>query len=165
MPSARRPARRLVRVTVDKHAEGESFAKELEKAGRYWAGISLVSLKTIGRYDLDKQSEFYFLVDGGKLFKNRVPNKGTIQLRENQDFQSKSDNLTLWSEFVTFKANEEKVVKIKIQLKEEDPGLDPTLGEQEFIIKCPQETEYVILNSKDEKTKAKLKVYSHKTVY
>jgi hypothetical protein len=162
---AKKRTRRMVRVAVDKHAKGESFKKELEKSGRYMVGISVISLKTIGKYDIDRTSEFYFLVDGGKTFKNRVPGKGCIELRENQVFNAKSDPFTLWSEFVKFKRGDEKVIKVKVQLKEEDLGIDSTLGEQTFEIKCPSKTEYVILNSKDEKTKAKLKIYSKSTVY
>lgn len=159
------PKRRVVNVAVNKHAEGESFAKELEKKGRYVFGIALESLKTVGRYDLDRTNEFYFLVDGGKIFKRRVPDRGEIELRENQVFECKSDDFTLWSEFRTFKDGDEKVVKIKVYLKEADPGLDQTIGEQEYTIKCPQETEYVILDSNDGKTKAKLKIYAKRTLY
>ncbi|MCP4763353.1 MAG: hypothetical protein GY870_16385 [archaeon] len=163
---AKRRTRKMVRVTVDKHAKGESFSKELEKAGRYMVGISLVSLKTIGKYDMDRNNEFYFKIDGGKAFNSRVPNKGNIELRENQVFNSKSDTFTLWSEFARFKKGQDKIVKVKITLKEDDPGLsDDVLGSQEFEIKCPQATKYVILNSKDEKTKAKLKVFAKKTLY
>lgn len=154
-----------VKVAVNKKAEGESFSKELEKRGRYMVGICLESLKTIGRYDVDKTGEFYFLVDGGKLFRSRIPDKGNIELRENQVFESRSDTFTLWSEFVTFKDEEDKVVKINIQLKESDPGVDDKLADQDFTIKCPQETEYVMLESKDGKTKAKLKIYAKKTIF
>jgi hypothetical protein len=157
--------RKVVNVPINKHAEGESFAKELEKTGRYMFGIALESIKTVGRYDVDRTNEFYFMVDGGKVFKRRVPDRGEIQLRENQVFECKSDDLTLWSEFRTFRDDEEKVAKITIFLKESDPGLDQTLGEQEYTIRCPQETEYVILDSKDGKTKAKLKIYSKRTLY
>ena len=155
-----------VKVHVNKHAEGESFAKELEKSGRYMVGIALESLKTITHYDVvNRTSEFYFLVDGGKMFRSRVPNKGNIELRENQTFECKSDDLTLWSEFTKFKEGEEKVVKVTIQLKEESPGIDAVISEATYEIKCPDETKYVILDSKDGKTKAKLKIYSKKTTY
>lgn len=158
--------RKVVNVPVNKKAEGESFAKELEKMGRYMVGMALVSLKTIGHYDtLDRTSEFYFFVDGGKVFKRRVPDRGEIQLRENQSFEAKTDDFTLWCEFVQFQANEEKVLKIKVALMEADPGVDEKLGEAEFTIKCPSETDYVILDSKDGKTKAKFKIYAKKTLY
>jgi hypothetical protein len=157
--------RRVVNVPIDKHAEGESFSKELEKTGRYMVGMALVSLKTVGRYDLDRTSEFYFMVDGGKIFRRRIPDRGNIELRENQVFEAKTDEFTLWCEFITFKTDQEKILKIKVQLKESDPGIDDMLGEAEYTIKCPQETEYVILDSKDGKTKAKFKIYAKKTLY
>lgn len=159
--------RRVVNVAVDKHAEGESFSKEMEKKGRYMVGIALESLKTITHYDtLDRTSEFYFEVEGGKLWKKRVPDKGVIELRENQVFESKSNDFTMWCEFITFKEGEDKVVPITIRLREEDPGSkDELLGEITIKIKCPQETDYMILDSKDGKTKAKLKIFAKKTLY
>ena len=91
------PTKRI-KVAVNKHAKGESFSKELEKYGRYIVGISLESLKTVGKYDLmNRTNEFYFRVDSSSVLRTRVPNKGNIELRENQSFLSKSDKLTLRS--------------------------------------------------------------------
>ncbi len=155
-----------IKVAVNKHAKGESFSKELEKFGRYIVGISLESLKTVGKYDLaNRTNEFYFRIDSSSVFRTRVPNKGNIELRENQAFLSKSDKLTLWSEFVKFKKEEEKIVTVEIQLREEDPGKDTVLVKKTFEIKCPSKTRYEILESKDGKTKAKLKIFAKKTLY
>ena len=52
---------RKVKVAVNKTAKGESFTKELEKFGRYIVGISLESLKTVGKYDLaNRTNEFFY---------------------------------------------------------------------------------------------------------
>jgi len=159
------PTKRI-KVAVNKHAKNESFAKELEKHGRYIVGISLESLKTVGKYDLtNRTNEFYFRIDSSSVFRTRIPNKGNIELRENQAFLSKSDKLTLWSEFVKFKKEEEKIVRVEIQLREEDPGIDTVLAKKKFEIKCPSKTKYEILESKDGKTKAKLKIFSKVTLY
>lgn len=155
-----------IRVPVNKRAKGESFSKELEKFGRYIVGISLESLKTVGKYDLaNRTNEFYFRVNSTGVFRTRVPNKGNIELRENQAFLSKSNKLTLWSEFVKFKKDEEKIIEVEIQLREEDPGKDSVLVKKTFKIKCPTTTKYEILESKDGKTKAKLKIFAKKTLY
>lgn len=155
-----------VKVPVNKHAKGESFSKELEKFGRYMVGISLESLKTVGKYDLlNRTNEFYFRVDSSGVFRTRVPNKGCIELRENQSFLAKSDKLTLWSEFVKFKKDEDKKVIVEVQLREEDPGKDSVLAKKKFTIKCPSNTAYEVLQSKDGLTKAKLKIYAKKTLY
>ncbi|WP_457557783.1 hypothetical protein [Candidatus Harpocratesius sp.] len=159
------PTRR-VKVPINKKAKGESFSKELEKSGRYMIGITLESLKTVGKYDLmNRTNEFYFRVDSKGVFHTRVPNKGCIELRENQAFLGKSDKLTLWSEFVKFKKDEERVVEVEIQMREEDPGKDQILAKKTFTIKCPSATKYEILQSKDGLTKAKLKIYAKKTLY
>lgn len=155
-----------VKVPVNKKAKGESFSKELEKSGRYMVGIALESLKTVGKYDLlNRTNEFYFRVDSTGVFRTRVPNKGCIELRENQAFLGKSDKLTLWSEFVKFKKDEERKVKVEVQLREEDPGKDEVLAKKTFEIKCPSATRYEVLQSKDGLTKAKLKIYAKKTLY
>ena len=149
-----------------KHAKGESFSKEKERRGRYVVGVSLVSLKTIGRYDVDRRNEFYFKVDGGKTFKNRVPNRGNIELRENQTFVVKSDDITLWSEFARFKDGDEKIIRVSIELREDDPlkaGKIEKIGSIDLAIKCPSKTDYIMLDSDDGETKAKLKVYAKET--
>ncbi|UYP48746.1 hypothetical protein NEF87_005031 [Candidatus Lokiarchaeum ossiferum] len=157
---------RKVKVPVNKSAKGESFKKELEKFGRYIVGISLESLKTVGKYDLtNRTNEFYFRVNSDGVLRTRVPNKGCIELRENQAFLSKSDKLTLWSEFVRFKKDEERFVEVEIQMREEDPGKDSVLAKKNFKIKCPSKTMYEILQSKDGKTKAKFKIYAKQTSY
>ena len=159
------PTKRI-KVPVKKHAKGQSFSKELEKFGRYIVGISLESLKTVGKYDaLNRTNEFYFRVDSSSVFRTRVPNKGNIELRENQAFLAKSNKLTLWSEFVKFTKEEDKVIEVEVQLREEDPGKDTVLAKKKFKIKCPTATKYEILQSKDGKTKAKLKIFAKKTLY
>ncbi len=155
-----------VKVPINKSAKGESFRKELEKSGRYMVGVALESLKTVGKYDtLDRTNEFYFRIDADNVFRTRIPNKGCIELRENQSFLAKSDKLTLWSEFIKFKKEEEKLVQVKIELREEDPLKDSVLVKKIIKIKCPSRTSYEVLTSKDGKTKAKLKIYAKSTLY
>ena len=62
-----------------------------------------MSLKTLKDYDIfGWRGEFYFKVDGPKVFKARFPNKGTIKLQKNQEFTSRAD-MSLWSQFKTVK--------------------------------------------------------------
>ena len=155
--------RRYVKTSKNTHAEGENFSEELERKGRYMVGISLVSIKTIGKHDVDRTSEFYFKADAGEARKSRIPNKGCIELRMNQEFIAKSDQFTIWSEFIQFKDGDEKVVRVKVQLRDNDPLIDDRLAEENFEIKCPSKTEYVILQDKKGITKAKLKIFAKKT--
>jgi hypothetical protein len=125
-----------------------------------------MSLKTLKDYDvLGWRGEFYFKVDGPKLFKARWPNKGTIKLQRNQEFTSRAD-MSLWTQFKTVRANEEIVEKIKVILRERDDlKKDHTVAEQEFEIKLPSRTEYVILQDDKENTKAKLRIQATRTRY
>ncbi|MHA1734430.1 MAG: hypothetical protein ACTSU5_21025 [Promethearchaeota archaeon] len=162
----RKTTHKMVHVGPDRRAEGESFADVREKPGRFFVSVSLVNLRTVKVYDIiDRTSDFYFKVDGGKAWKSRVPNKGTFQLRENQDLRMEKNQLTLWSELVKFDEDDEKVVQVRVQLREQDPARkDKTLAEETYEIKCPMRTKYVILQTPDEKTKAKLRLYAAKTL-
>ncbi|MHA1700147.1 MAG: hypothetical protein ACTSWN_14995, partial [Promethearchaeota archaeon] len=71
--------RRIYVKGKDTHAKGEGFSKELEKKGRYFVRIDLVSLSTIRKHDAIGASEFYFKI-GSIPHQNRVPQKGTINL-------------------------------------------------------------------------------------
>lgn len=155
--------RRYVKTYKNTHAEGESFSEELERKGRYMVGISLVSIKTIGKHDLDRTSEFYFRANAEGARRTRIPNKGYIELRINQEFIARSDQFTIWSEFVQFKDGDEKVVNINVQLRDNDPLIDDRLAERDFTIKCPSKTQYVILQDDKGVTKAKLKIFAKKT--
>ncbi len=157
---------RPVKRVVDTHAKGENFKEEDEVYERFMVGISLVTLKTIGKHDLiNRTNEFYFKADGGKAIKSRTPDEGTINLRENQVFNPRSDDLTIWSEFAQFMQGEEKVVNVTVELRERDIGRDDRLAKETFNIKCPSKTDYIILQDKKGKTKAKLKIYSNDTRY
>lgn len=125
-----------------------------------------MSLKTLKDYDiLGWRGEFYFKIDGPKLFKARWPNKGTIKLQRNQEFTSKAD-MSLWSQFKTVRADKPTVEKIKVILRERDDlKKDHTVAEQEFEIKLPFPTQYVILQDEKENTKAKLRIQSARTRY
>lgn len=155
--------RRYVKIVKDTHAEGESFAEELERKGRYMVGISLISIKTIGKSDLDQTSEFYFKANAEGALRARIPNKGNIEIRRNQEFIARSDQFTIWSEFVQFRDGEDAVVKVKVQLKENDPLINDKLAEEEYLIRCPSKTQYVILQDDKGQTKAKLKIFAKKT--
>jgi len=111
------------------------------------------------------RGEFYFKCDGEKLFKARWPNKGTIKLQRNQEFTSKAD-MSLWSQFKTVRADESIIVPVKVILREKDPlKKDQEIAAQEFEIKLPQKTAYVILQDDKEKTKAKLRIQATRTRY
>ena len=136
------------------YAKDQSFEQDQvgEEKERYLINISLMSLKTLKDYDiLGWRGEFYFKCDGEKLFKARWPNKGTIKLQRNQEFTSKAD-MSLWSQFKTVRANESISVKVIVILREKDPlRKDQEIASQEFDIRLPSKTEYVILQDKHEK--------------
>jgi hypothetical protein len=125
-----------------------------------------MSLKTLKDYDLlGWRGEFYFKVDGEKMFKARWPNKGTIKLQRNQEFTSKAE-MSLWTQFKTVRADQSIILPVKVILREKDPlKKDYTVAEQEFEIRLPQPTEYVILQDDKEKTKAKLRIQATRTRY
>ncbi|MFX1311796.1 MAG: hypothetical protein ACFFHD_04165 [Promethearchaeota archaeon] len=109
--------------------------------------------------------EFYFKIDGPKLFKARFPNKGYIKLAKNQVFTSKAD-LSLWSQFKTVRTGEETGEKIKVILREMDHmKKDQEVASYEFKVDLPQKTEYVILQDEEENTKAKLRIQATRTRY
>ncbi|MFX0001813.1 MAG: hypothetical protein ACFE88_17005 [Candidatus Hermodarchaeota archaeon] len=125
-----------------------------------------MSLKTLKDYDiLGWRGEFYFKVDGPKVFKARFPNKGTIKLQKNQEFTSRAD-MSLWSQFKTVRVDEPAVEKVKVILREQDHmKKDETVAEQELEIKLPSKTQYVILQDEKENTKAKLRIQATRTRY
>jgi len=125
-----------------------------------------MSLKTLKDYDiLGWRGEFYFKMDGPKVFKARFPNKGTIKLQKNQEFVSRAD-MSLWSQFKTVRAEELAIETIKVILREKDHlKKDQAVAEQEFQIKLPSKTKYIILQDEKERTKAKLRIQATRTRY
>lgn len=125
-----------------------------------------MSLKTLKDYDiLGWRGEFYFKVDGPKVFKSRFPNKGTIKLQRNQEFTSRAD-MSLWSQFKTVRADESAIETIKVILREKDHmKKDEVIAEQTYEIKLPSKTQYVILQDEKERTKAKLRIQASRTRY
>ncbi len=123
-------------------------------------------MKTLKDYDIfGWRGEFYFKVDGPKVFKARFPNKGTIKLQKNQEFTSRAD-MSLWSQFKTVKVGKPAIEKLKVILREMDHlKKDETVAEQEFEIKLPSKTQYVILQDEKENTKAKLRIQATRTRY
>ena len=161
-------ARRVYVKGKKTHAKDESFDQDnvAEEKERYQVSIELVSLKTLKDYDiLGRVGEFYFKVDGGKTFKSRFPDRGVIKLQKNQTFTTRAD-MSIWSQFKTVRKGEETVLNIEVILREKDPmKKDETIAKQEFEIKLPQKTDYVILQDEDEETKAKLRIQSTSTRY
>ncbi len=150
------------------HAAGENFSQTnagTEKE-RFQVSLDLMSLKTLKDYDIaGRVGEFYFKVDGDKAFKARWPDKGVIKLQKNQEFISKAD-MSIWSEFKTVRVGTEKMVNLTVELREQDHlKKDQIVAKQEIQIKLPMATEYIIVQDKDEKTKAKLRIQSSKTRY
>jgi hypothetical protein len=125
-----------------------------------------MSLKTLKDYDIfGWRGEFYFKVDGPKVFKARFPNKGTIKLQRNQEFTSRAD-MSLWSQFKTVRADKPAIEHITVILRERDAlKKDHTVASQEFEIKLPSKTKYVILQDDKENTKAKLRIQASRTRY
>jgi len=150
------------------YAKDQSFTQDQvgEEKERYLISIGLMSLKTLKDYDiLGWRGEFYFKVDGPKIFKARFPNKGTIKLQKNQEFTSRAD-MSLWSEFKTVRVGEPALEKVKVILREKDHlKKDHTVAEQEFDINLPSKTQYVILQDEKENTKAKLRIQATRTRY
>ena len=125
-----------------------------------------MSIKTLKDYDtLGRVGEFYLRVDGAKMLKSRFPHKGQIKLQRNQVFTSKAD-MNIWSEFITKKKGKALVTKLKLILREMDHlKKDQTIATQDIEIKLPSKTAYIILQDKDENTKAKLRVQATRTRY
>ncbi|MFX0042556.1 MAG: hypothetical protein ACFE8L_06560 [Candidatus Hodarchaeota archaeon] len=125
-----------------------------------------MSLKTLKDYDiLGWRGEFYFKMDGPKVFKARFPNKGTIKLQKNQEFVSRAD-MSLWSQFKTVRVEDPAVETIKVILREKDHlKKDQVVAEETFQIKLPSKTQYVILQDEKERTKAKLRIQATRTRY
>ncbi len=151
------------------YAKDQSFEQDQvgEEKERYFISIELMSLKTMKDYDiLGWRGEFYFKVDSeDKVFKARWPNKGEIKLQRNQEFTSKAD-MSIWSQFITVRADESIILPIKVILREKDPlQKDSNIAKQEFEIRLPQKTEYVILQDEKENTKAKLRIQATRTRY
>ncbi len=147
----------------DQNFEQDNVGKEKE---RFQISIDLMSLKTLKDYDaFGRVGEFYFKIEGDKVLKSRFPDKGVIKLQKNQSFTSKAD-MNLWTQFETIRTNEENVLTIKVEMREQDHlKKDSVIAEQEFEIKMPEPTKYIILQDKDENTKAKLRIQSTRTRY
>ena len=160
--------RRYYAKSKKTYAKDQSFTQDQvgEEKERYLVSIGLMSLKTLKDYDImGWRGEFYFKVDGAKTFKARWPDKGTIKLQKNQEFTSRAD-MSLWSQFKTVRVGKPAIEKIKVILRERDHlKKDETIAEQEFEIKLPSKTQYVILQDEKERTKAKLRIQATRTRY
>ena len=74
--------------------------------------------------------------------------------------------MSLWSQFKTVRVGNPAIEKIRVILREKDHlKKDQTVAEQEFEIKLPSKTDYVILQDDKEKTKAKLRIQATRTRY
>ncbi len=160
--------RRYYAKSKKTYAKDQSFEQDQvgEEKERYLISIGLMSLKTLKDYDImGWRGEFYFKVDGSKAIKARWPDKGTIKLQKNQEFTSRAD-MSLWSQFKTIRVGNPAIEKIRVLLRERDHmKKDQTIAEQEFEIKLPSKTQYVILQDEKERTKAKLRIQATRTRY
>ena len=161
-------ARRIYVKGKKTHAKGETFTQDNvgEEKERFLISLDLISLKTRKDYDaFGRVGEFYFKIDGPKMFKSRFPNKGVIKLQKNQTFTSKAD-LSLWSQFKTVRRGNEVVEHIKVIIREMDHmKKDQTVAEQDVEINLPQQTEYIVVQDADENIKAKIRVQATRTRY
>ena len=150
------------------HAKGETFTQDNvgKEKERFQISVDLMSLKTLKDYDtFGRVGEFYLRVDGDKMLKSRFPHKGVIKLQRNQTFTSKAD-MNIWSEFKTIRTGANASVKLDLILREKDHlKKDQQIAKQTIEVKLPHQTEYIILQDKDEQTKAKLRVQATKTRY
>jgi hypothetical protein len=150
------------------YAKDQTFEQDQvgEEKERYFISIDLMSLKTLKDYDiLGWRGEFYFKVDGPKVFKARWPNKGTVKLQRNQEFTSRAD-MSLWSQFKTVRVDKPALENIKVILRERDHlKKDYTVAELDLEVKLPSKTQYVILQDDKEKTKAKLRIQASRSRY
>ena len=145
------------------HAKGQDF--ELRRKDRYQINVALVSLKTLKDYDMiTKTGEFYFKIGTGIRY-IRVPNKGYIQIYEQDSFEPGQNDFSLYTEFLTLKHGEERKEKIRVRLYERDVGKkdDCVFDRQLPIDLRASETEYIVLEDDDKKTKAKIRVRSSRT--
>ncbi|MHA1299208.1 MAG: hypothetical protein ACTSO9_07235 [Candidatus Helarchaeota archaeon] len=157
--------RRYYAKSKKTYAKGQDF--ELRRKDRYLINISLVSLKTLKDYDiLSKTGEFYFKIGAGVRY-IRAPNKGYIQIHEYDSFEPRQSDFSLYTEFLTLKRGDKKEKKIRIRLCERDVGKkDDTVFDETLKIKLlTSDTDYIVLEDKDKKTKAKIKVRAARTKY
>ncbi|NVM38264.1 MAG: hypothetical protein HWN81_21905 [Candidatus Lokiarchaeota archaeon] len=74
--------------------------------------------------------------------------------------------MSLWSQFKTIRVGKPAIEKVKVILRERDHlKKDETVAEQDFEIKLPSKTQYVILQDEKERTKAKLRIQATRTRY
>ena len=74
--------------------------------------------------------------------------------------------MSLWSQFKTVRAEESIIVPVKVILREKDPlKKDQEIASEEYEIRLPQKTKYVILQDEKEKTKAKLRIQATRNRY
>ena len=132
-------------------------------ASRFMIGVFLDSLKTIGKEDLNKSSEFYFLTTrkGGKTA--RTPTNGNIILTPQKEYSAYDEKFSLYSEFIEFKEDEEKSLVIEVHLKEDDPLIDDKVATRKIQLDCPTSTKKVTLNSENGETKAELTIFARNT--
>ena len=150
------------------HAKDETFTQDNvgKEKERFQVSLDLLSLKTRKDYDaLGRVGEFYIRVDGDKMLKSRYPHKGVIKLAKNQVFTSKAD-MNIWSEFKTVRKGKSLTVDLEVILREKDHlKKDQEIGKEEIQIQLPEKTRYVIVQDKDEDTKAKIRIQATRTRY
>ena len=161
-------ARRVYVKGKKTHAKGEKFTQDNvgKEKERFQVSVDLMSLKTLKDYDaLGRVGEFYLRIDGDKMLKSRYPHKGVIKLQRNQEFTSRAD-MTIWSEFKTVRKGKPLVVNLELILREKDHlKKDQEIGKQTIEIQLPEKTKYVIVQDKDEDTKAKIRIQATRTRY
>ncbi len=143
------------------YAKGQEV--DLSDTNRYQNIISLMSIRVENVHDtnpMDRIGEFYFEVAGKGVLKHdyRVPQEGTITIKENMTYTAKQD-FTLWISFV--ESNETKTIPIPIKLKERDATRDDVVIKTEVPLVLGSGTKYEVI--KGEGVTVKLKISSHKT--
>ncbi|MHA1784841.1 MAG: hypothetical protein ACTSVY_01165 [Candidatus Helarchaeota archaeon] len=146
-------------------AKNQDF-KQTKLRDRYQLNIGLVSIRTLKDYDIGWTAEFYFRT-GKRPYVSRIPNKGVIQLEKNESFEPRDNDISLFTEFVKLKSGDSMKRKIPVKLFERDIlKKDQKIIDEEVEINlASNKSKYVIIQSKDQNTKVKLRVYGGRTRY
>ncbi len=154
-------ARRVYVKGKKTYAKGQ--APDLSKSNRYQNIISLMSIRVEDVHEaspIDRTGEFYFEVGGKGTLKHdhRVPQHGTVNIKENMTYSAKQD-FTLFIEFD--ESEKAKTKPVPIKLKEADAARDDTVFKTEVPVVYGSGTKYEVLKGKG--IAVKVKISSRKT--
>lgn len=148
--------KRIVKTYSDTRAKGERTRIE---GNRFFVEVKLVSVKVEEEADsLGRTSELYFECGKTKLFDNRTPNNGTINVDRNEVFKPQG-GLTLYCEFKEKKGGE--TLEIPFRVYDQDVGKDDKLINTKLSIQLGQGKEY--LSFDENGTKVKISISANRS--